>query len=122
MQEVFLKAARSLPDDRDGQLPWLYRVTTNHCLGVLRKRSVRRHVGLDQAPVATTGGESEALTRAQVVRVLDRVDRHSAELAVYAYVDGMTTEEIARVSGVSRKTVGKRLAKFRDKARRILEA
>ncbi len=120
MQEVFCKALLALPAEREGQLPWLYRVTTNQCLGMLRKRKVRRHVGLDEAPVAAAGGEDEALSRAQVVRVLSRVDRRSAELAVYAYVDGMTTEEIARVSGVARKTVGRRLARFRAKARRIL--
>jgi len=121
MQEVFLKAMQKLPDDVDAQLPWLYRVTTNESLGMLRKRKVRRHVGLEEAPATAGGGEEDALTRAQAVRVLDRVDKRTAELAVYAYIDGMTTEEIARVSGISRKTVGKRLARFRDKARRILE-
>lgn len=120
MQEVFCKALRGLPADEGGQLPWLYRVTTNECLGMLRKRKVRRHVGLDEAPEASGGGEGAALSRDQVLRVLERTDRKSSELAVYAYVDGMTTEEIARVAGVSRKTVGKRLERFRARARRIL--
>ena len=122
LQEVFCKAMLALPGEREGQLPWLYRVTTNECLGMLRKRRVRRHVGLDEAPVATASDPGDPLSRTQVLRVLNRVDRKSAELAVYAYVDGMTTEEIARVAGVNRKTVGKRLERFRAQARRILGA
>lgn len=121
MHDVFITAMARLPEDPKAHLPWLYRVTTHACIGVLRKRKVRAHTGLDAAVglAAPGSGEGEALRRDQVLRILSRVDAATAALAVYAYVDGMGLDEIARVAGVSRKTVGKRLERFRAKARRV---
>jgi DNA-directed RNA polymerase specialized sigma24 family protein len=41
-------------------------------------------------------------------------------VAVYYYVDDMDQAEIAAVLGVSRRTIGYRLDRFREQAQRIL--
>jgi RNA polymerase sigma-70 factor (ECF subfamily) len=41
--EVFLRLFRSLPDlNRASPLTWLYKVTTNHCLNVIRDEERHR--------------------------------------------------------------------------------
>jgi DNA-directed RNA polymerase specialized sigma24 family protein len=58
--------------------------------------------------------------RQAILQILARQDPLTQELALYHYVDGMNMEEVAQVVGYSRKTVGKKLAEFRDEARRML--
>ena len=43
------------------------------------------------------------------------------EVASLAYMDGLKQEDIAKHLGISRKTVGKRLKKFKQIAYKLLE-
>jgi RNA polymerase sigma-70 factor (ECF subfamily) len=124
-QDVFVKLVKDMDrlQDRETVMPWIYRVATNHCLNVLRSR---RRAGptaplddaLELAP-APAGGASypdRALARA----VLAEFDEDTQAVAVGVLVDGMEHEELARVLGVSRKTVQRRLDRFLTRARELV--
>jgi len=124
VQEVFVRAMRHaerLRADR-GCLPWLYRVSTNVCLNALRDaRPAQRQGSFDERVVGPAGpaGEPLALSRHQLLRLFEGFDQKTRQVAVYALVDGMTQAEIARVTGTSRRTVGKKLRAFLVQARRL---
>jgi RNA polymerase sigma-70 factor (ECF subfamily) len=54
VQDTMLRAWRALAtfEDRAGLRPWLYRIATNVCIDVLKRRS-RRALPMDVVPVAT---------------------------------------------------------------------
>lgn len=122
MQEVFVRLIA-----RDGELggapllAWVYRVTTNLCLNRLRQRASHPLAVDPEAVSRIAAGEIVAEDRRAVMQILGRMDPLTQQIAVHHYVDGMKMEEVAEVVGKSRKTVGKKLAAFRDQARRLLE-
>jgi RNA polymerase sigma-70 factor (ECF subfamily) len=116
-QEVFLRAMRNPARVGSHPLPWLYRVTTNLCLNTLRDRK-RRGVLLSTWPIGLfVDGATEA--RVTVSELLARVPDDLQEIAIYYYVDDLSHEDIAEILGVSRRTVGNRLAAFHALTREI---
>jgi RNA polymerase sigma-70 factor (ECF subfamily) len=112
MQEVFLRVLHG-----DGRvlneaepMAWLYRVTTNLCLNKLRDEKRRAEL-LAQNPANDVDQRSAEL-RATVGNILRRVPLELQEIAVYYHVDEMTRDEIADLTGVSRRTIGNRLVAF----------
>jgi RNA polymerase sigma-70 factor (ECF subfamily) len=96
---------------------WLYRITTNHCLN--RLRSGRRRTAREQSDGAATWSGWEApdpylrsAARDQLDSLFRQLDTLGQSILIYRYLDGMTQEEIATVTGKSRRTVGKRLKKI----------
>ncbi len=119
-QEVFVRAMRHahrLISDREC-LPWLYRVTTNYCLNVIRDESRAQHVPLCLATesVRDNGIERRFTAREEVAGLLREFDDTSTQIAIFAHMDRMTQDEIASVMGLSRRTVGKRLKKISEAA------
>jgi RNA polymerase sigma-70 factor (ECF subfamily) len=117
-QEVFFKLWQTPPDFAEvSAVAWLYRVTTNHCLNMLRDR--RRQGALAAAHAAASeravgggvGGDTSG--GVPLPLLLRGVPEHLHELAVYYYIDEMTQEEIALVLQVSQRTVCNRLKEFR---------
>ncbi len=121
-QEVFLKAARALDgfEGRSSPMTWLARITTNHCLNVLRARKVRRHDGLDDLD-RSRWADPTAERAAAIRGLLDEFEQETQRVAVHYFVDEMSQEEVAQVVGRSVPTVRKRLREFVAKARRLLE-
>lgn len=123
MQEVFLRVARSHETFR-GDAPvlhWMYRVTTNLCLNRLRRTKRHPVVHDPDAVRRLTTDADDPADRQAVLFVLSKCDRTTQSIAVLYHLDGMKMEEVAAVVGVSRKTVGRKLAAFEKRARRLLE-
>ncbi|MCB9641615.1 MAG: sigma-70 family RNA polymerase sigma factor [Myxococcales bacterium] len=128
MQEIFLTLCRSL-DQYEGKpdqiLPWLYRVTTTHCLRLLDKdKRGLRGLTLHQedslvehaAPISEwTKEEQLALTD-----FLETLPEDQRAVVLYRYVSGMTQEEIAEVMDVSRDQVRRWLQHFQQRGRIVL--
>jgi RNA polymerase sigma factor (sigma-70 family) len=116
VQEVFLRAVVHGNSFRGEASPltWLYRISTNLCLNRLRDR--KQHLPLElfaqvlPAQAATPEGAASARQAAQAL--LSGLDGRTRAVVVYRYLDGMTQEEIAQVTGWSRKTLGKKLREF----------
>jgi RNA polymerase sigma-70 factor, ECF subfamily len=120
-QEVFVRAMRHadklMISDREC-LPWLYRVTTNYCLNVLRDQARAEQLPLSvlRNHVRDNGIEKRFTAREEILALMSGFDDVSARIALFAHLDRMTQEEIADVMGLSRRTVGKRLKKIAEAA------
>lgn len=120
-QEVFVRAVKhkeTLKADREC-LPWLYRVATNYCLNQIRDRKPTDD-RLPEEFLQSGSGEHRLAARQQVVSLLSEFDLKTQQIAVYSLLDGMTQEEIAKLTGLSRKTVGKKLSRFSERAQELM--
>ncbi len=122
MQEVFVKVLRKGAQFRGEASPmtWLYRVTTNYCLNVIRDRSRRRELLMRQRPDSESSEHHGGEERLALATLLRKIPQELREIAVYYYADQMNQDEIAALLGVSRRTVGNRLEEFRATAQAVL--
>ena len=127
MQEVFIRALKGAEafDGRSQISTWLYRITTNYCLNVLRNRKRRRELYEERVsgtlPTAAQARRPEALI--VVRRLLEDVPDPAWATAVsYVIMDGMSQEEAAEHLGVSRRTVGNLIDRFTQWAQERLES
>jgi len=123
-QEVFVKLVRDMSrlEDRATVLPWIYRVSTNHCFNV-RRNATRRgeDAAMPDLELADSTPADMYPDRALAQQVLSQFDETTRSVAVGVLVDGMEHEEIAEVLGISRRTVARKLERFLDTARRYLD-
>ncbi len=108
--------------DMPADLPYLYRAVTNRCLRHLRDEKNRaRLLAMHDdalAPVRVRLDEA-ALSMDLLVKLVSALGDGEAEVLAYRYLDDMTQEEIAAMTGLSRKTIGRRLDAIRDAATRV---
>lgn len=122
-QEVFLRVLRhieSAPDDQ-AALAWIYRISTNYCLNWLRDRA-RQAEPVEELP--DTPGDSPELAlhdRDLALRLVSRAPEHLRAPALLYYMDGLEQEQVAKVLGVSRRTVINRLGEFASRARKFVK-
>jgi RNA polymerase sigma-70 factor (ECF subfamily) len=109
-QEVFLRAAQDLERVTTHPLPWLFRVTTNLCLNNLRDSRRRIRILAGRSSDILLDHATDA--RLAVSQLLSRVPQDLKEIALHYYVDDLSHEDIASMFGVSRRTIGNRLAAF----------
>lgn len=121
-QEVFVKLVREIAklDDPRIVLPWIYRVATNHCLNVLRDRGRHGEAALGDLEIADVPAEPSFPDKHLANAVLSRFDEGTRAVAIGVLVDGMGHEELAGALGISRKTVERRLARFLERARKLV--
>jgi len=129
VQEAFVKAFRSLKGFKEKSRfsTWLYRITVNLALMKLRRRKPEV-VSLDQ-PIATEEGkmqrEIEDETTDPLRQLLERESAKVLDAAIEAlppayravfilrHVEGLSTEETARILGISVPAVKSRLHRTR---------
>ncbi len=120
-QEVFLKVLKHIESapHEDAVLPWIHRITTNHCLNMLRDS--RRQA----EPVAVVPEQRDDDFEDSVVskdfadRVLAETPEAEKTPAVLYHLRGMEQAKVAATLGVSRRTVLYRLSAFAARARRL---
>lgn len=100
------------------ELPYLYRAVTHRCLNLVRDaRGRARLLTRQQAAVAPSSRLADGhrvLDLDLLGRLCERLDGDELEVLVCRFVDEMTQEEIGDHLGLSRKTIGKRLARIHD--------
>jgi RNA polymerase sigma-70 factor, ECF subfamily len=118
VQEVFARALEAAPRYRPEADPaaWLRQIADHLCIDLLRRRkrnpvrgeaSEDEHSGSGDAldRVAAPSGEHLVLAH----RLIQSLEPEATRIAVLYFLDGMTQEEVARETGLSRRTIGKRL-------------
>ncbi len=120
-QEVFVKLLREdrLLGEAEDVLPWIYRVTTHHCLN-LRRDGRKEPAFRDAEELDVVAGAAPYPERRLAQQVLARFDEVTQAVAVGVLVDGMEREEVADALGISRRTVHRKLSRFLAGARRLL--
>ena len=121
-QETFMRVHRHLDKAPDAEeaLAWVYRIATNYCLNELRDRKLRPQPdpelldALGDDPAAALGDRDVA------ARIVKRSPEKLRTPAWLHFVDGLDQGEVARVLGISRRTVGYRLAEFLAHARKFI--
>jgi RNA polymerase sigma-70 factor (ECF subfamily) len=126
-QEVFLKLYRNLRRvEASASLSgWLYRVTVNVCHDVLRRRPASAPVE-DAAEVVSREADPHQQTAATErrralelsLRVLSPAERTAL---VLRDLEGLSTEEVARIVGSTEATVRSQVSKARVKVRSFVE-
>src|SRR5437899_3010656 len=125
-QEVFLVVQRKL-DTFDGSsalTTWLYGITLNVVRRARRRARLRRlfeltHPARDEAPAAPDRAEVREARRI-AYEVLDKLSANHREVFILSEFEGLSCDEIARVSGCKVETVWSRLHYARKEfARRL---
>ena len=123
VQQIFMNllARPEVFEGRSKPSTFLYAVTTNHCLTLMRNRGTRQRILDDRvAPESAQSAPATDTDAVAVRRALQAVDPELAEVAVYYYFDDLRQEEIADVLGVSRRRVADLLARMHDALRAVL--
>ncbi len=120
-QDTFVRYLRFRRRDQSARdlAALLYRIATNLSLDRLRRRSRKRAL-LERYTPPPPCNPSPLDDRIALRQALAVTGRREAEIAAYYYVDGMQQDEIARLLGMQRRTVGRRLERFRRRASRFL--
>ncbi len=109
----------------DVELAYLYRAFTNRCLNHLRDHKGR--VGLlerhDESlrGIARIGCADSVIGLDLLTKLVDRLDKKSAEILTYHYFDDMTQDEIAELMSTSRRSVARRITEIQDCARQLTQ-
>jgi RNA polymerase sigma-70 factor (ECF subfamily) len=127
MQEVFLKLLANLDrlDPERPLLPWINRVTTNHCLNRIRKAKYRQSddsVSVDVLPDDTAAVFQLLLERQHLVaRLVASADGQTQEIVAGYFWDELSVETLARDLSVSVPTIRRRIKAFVEGARSELQ-
>jgi RNA polymerase sigma-70 factor (ECF subfamily) len=134
-QETFLKAFRylkSYQQDKDFS-GWLYQITVNACRDLARKRGAtgqftsfeaEQELGSFAALASRDDLEAAAIAaqeRALVVEAIKSLTRKEREAIILRDLEGMPTEEVARILGSSQTTVRSQISSARQKIRQFHE-
>jgi RNA polymerase sigma-70 factor (ECF subfamily) len=107
VQEVFTRMLTDGAAFRHEARPmtWVYRVTTNVSLNLLRSRKLREPLlAVADEP---SGTMSNVEARQYLSKWLAALTERELEVASLLYLDGLTQQEVADVLGLSRKTIGR---------------
>lgn len=122
-QDIFLKVMRNMDVMPAGEsvMPWILRITSNHCLNVIRDG--KRHAQpVEHVPeVADDEFEADVVTRNFAQRVIDTTPEKLMAPAMLYHGKGIEQARVAEALGVSRRTVLYRLAAFARHAVRMQE-
>jgi RNA polymerase sigma-70 factor (ECF subfamily) len=121
-QETFMRVHRHLhrAPDHGEALAWIYRIATNYCLNEIRDRKLRPLAEPGNLELRDDGIEAALANRDVVARIVGRSPAKLRAPAWLHHVDGLDQGEVARVLGISRRTVINRLAAFADGARKFI--
>lgn len=120
-QDIFIKLLRHadrLPDAK-ALLPWIHRITTNHCFNLLR--DARRHpTPVEHVPEQLDDQLEDSIVSADFARhVLASTPEYLRRPAELYHSQGVDQQTVAQLLGVSRRTVLYRLAEFTRRVMRL---
>ena len=124
-QEVCLQIWRSHRtfDERAAWSTWIYRVSLNVCMTLLKTQKRKRRVFASDALPPELVEDSRAFADESLnqlygaIRQLSEVDR----AVILLYLDEKTYREIAEIIGTNSNNIGVRVNRIKDRLRRIID-
>ncbi len=111
-QEVFHRLVDAMADGKGPERhlkAWLYKVARNLVIDEARKQSIRQHDPLDEVLLQSGDDVSQqaqqALLTANVREAMDILTPKQKDVIVFKFLQGLTTDEIARIMAMSRRGV-----------------
>ena len=119
MQDVFARAMLNETSFRGEASPltWLLKISTNHCLNVLREKRAAWHdqyESMERVKGEAHGGPGSMEARDLVRRSLKAFDTETQLAVIHYWVDDLTLEEVAGLLGRSVPTIRKRINAFTE--------
>jgi RNA polymerase sigma-70 factor (ECF subfamily) len=125
LQDVWIQVLRGLPTlaDTGAFRGWLYRIARDRAYREFRKRSapVRQLEDSDLPAGPESNGDISAEHIEQIHAALDQLAREHREVLVLRYLEDMSYDDIARVTGCPLGTVRSRIHYAKTALRRVLE-
>jgi len=129
-QDAFLKAYRSLKDFKmkSSFATWLYRIVYNTAISLVRTRK-NRVLSVEEFPadavdfLGLSSSEEEAADdyRNSLINfALQKISEAERGLITLYYYDDLDTEEIAKITGISRSNIKVKLFRARQKIAEII--
>lgn len=129
--EIFMKIHEKL-GQYDAQRPfssWLYKIATNHCWDMLRRRHTRQDLeteDVENLPVASPDpGQLASLieeqTNGSLRAALSQLPSRARMVLILRYYADFNYDEIAEALSLPRPAVGVTLLRARQQLRRVLE-
>jgi RNA polymerase sigma-70 factor, ECF subfamily len=123
-QDTFITVVRKCRSIRDGGVlrSFVVSIAIRKARNEMRRRSLRRFVGMDDSPIAPISPAHDAVVAEQVRQTycaLERLDTDSRIAFVVRHVEGHTLQESALACGWSLATFKRRLARAEQRFERI---
>lgn len=125
LQDAFVRAYRAMGkwDRRSAFGPWFHSILLNQC----RTKATRRATNLrlvvdDQGALekAVAGGVPDDGARSEIEIAVGRLDQLQREVFLMKYVEEMSYEEIAQVTGIGVSALKMRVKRTADRLRELL--
>jgi RNA polymerase sigma-70 factor, ECF subfamily len=127
LQDVFVKVMKSEESlaSLEQPLAWLYRIVHRVCLDMIRRRKVRKAEDLETAQYEIELGAPHPSVSSEerdwATRFLGTLDDEAQEIALCAFVEGMSQSQIADELGYSRVTINKRVQALKQQAQTFMQ-
>jgi RNA polymerase sigma-70 factor (ECF subfamily) len=134
-QETFIKIYQNLPGYRNiaSFSTWAYRIATNTCLDMLRKRKTRLSLSVEEmeeeggsahlkASDDVEGEVMRGITSSELMSAIDALPEDQRMAIVLRDVHGLTYDEIANMLKLNLNTVKSRISRGRRSLRKSLSS
>ena len=131
-QEIFVKCFRSLGtyNNRAAFATWLYRITYNHSVDIVKKNSSKRHTGNidvdaeEDHPTHPSLDETIDLKEIKVLlkHAINRLSADDQVIVTLYYYDEFPLKDIAEIMGIRENNVKIKLYRIRSKLQEVLQS
>jgi RNA polymerase sigma-70 factor (ECF subfamily) len=125
VQDAFVRAYGALEryEERDLFAAWLLRILLNQCrtLGAKRRRREARFVSADALPEAADANPPDIHHRIELQRALLQLTPEHREAILLRYVEDMSYEDAARLTGVGVSALKMRVMRAKEQLRDLLK-
>jgi len=121
MQDIFLKLYNNREKFRNNEhiIPWIYKVSKNHCFNIIRQR--RKFVlAIEPDTIADEHALEHSISNRNLIRKIFGVHNKKIQDAVYyTYVEELNQNEIQRITAQSPATIRRNLNRFKNSMKNI---
>lgn len=101
---------------------YIWEIVKNKAIDYNQQRYKHQAVNLEDIPTVDNVDHFErAITRADLINALKKVDKQNAWIFVWVYIQGHTQDEVAQKLNISKSAVSQRLSKTKKKLSEYLK-